>query len=116
MTNLSFKERAERLERVRSAPLVTSGSSADVQLLPPENLRNLRTIRAIEALARRGVQVPLAKVSIETLVHDPSHPVSVHLPRLEGEKEFANEMAANGVNVVFLSPAEHHRVTSSSGG
>jgi hypothetical protein len=104
MTNLSFKERIERLERVRGAPQVTSGSSADVQLLPPENLRNVRTISVVEALARRGVQIPLAKVSIEALIRDPSHPVSVHLPRLEGAKEFAAEMGANGVHVVFLEP------------
>jgi len=62
-----------------------------MQPLPPENLRNLRAISAIETLVRRGVQLPLAKVSIEALVHDPSHPVSVHLPRLEGAQEFAAE-------------------------
>ena len=114
MTNLSFKERIERLERVQGAVRVTSGSSANVELQPPEKLSDLRTISAIETLVRRGVQIPLAKVSIEALVRDPSHPVSVHLPRLEGEKEFANEMAANGVHVVFLVP--HHGATSHSGG
>jgi len=116
MTNLSSKEAFERLERIQGANLVASGSSANVELQPPEKLSDLRTISAIETLVRRGVQITLAKVSIETLIRDPSHPVSVHLPRLEGEREFANEMAANGVNVVFLSPSEHHRVTSPSGG
>jgi len=65
MTNLSFKERLEQLERVPGAPQVTSGSSADVQLLPPENLPDLRTIPAIQALARRGVQLSLAKVPLK---------------------------------------------------
>jgi hypothetical protein len=117
MTNLSFKERAERLERVRSVPPVTSGSSADVQLLPPGNLRDLRTISAIQSLARRGVQVALAKASIEALVGDSSHPanpVNVHLPRLEGAKVFTDEMAANGVHVVFL--VHRDTVTLPSGG
>jgi len=114
MTNLSFKERIERLERVRGAPQVTSGSSADVQLLPPENLRDLRTISAVETLVRRGVQIPLAKVSIEALIRDPSHPVSIHVPRLEEQKDFADEMGANGLRVVFLEPC--NTVTSHSGG
>jgi hypothetical protein len=113
MTNSSSKEVIERLGRVQGAPRVTSGSSADVQLQPPENLTELHTIAAIETLARRGVQIPLAKVSIETLVRDPSHPVNVHVPRLEGQKEFASEMAANGVHVVFLTPQD--AVTSRSG-
>ena len=111
MTNLSFKERLGRLARIRGAPLVPFGSSADVRLLPPKNLRDLQTIPAIKALVRRGVQLSRAKVSIETLVREP---VSVHLPRLEGQKKFADEMAANGVHVVFLAP--HHGVTSHSGG
>ncbi len=83
MTNLSFKERLERLERVQGASLVPSGSSADVGLLPPKNLRDLQTIPAIKALVRRGVQLSLAKLSIETLVREP---VSVHLPRQRDRK------------------------------
>jgi hypothetical protein len=114
MTNLSFKERLERLERVQGAPRVTSGSSADVQLQPPQDLRDLRTISAIETLVRRGVRVPLAKAVIEDLVHQPSQPVSVHIPKVEGQKEFASEMAANGVHVVFLAP--YDAVTARSGG
>ena len=114
MTNLSSMAVIERLGRVQGAPQVTSGSSANVELQPPEKLSDLRTISAIETLVRRGVQIPLAKVSIEALVRDPSHPVSVHLPRLEGTKEFATEMAANGVHVVFLVPRE--TATSPSGG
>jgi hypothetical protein len=93
---------------------VTSGSSADVQLQPPQNLRDLRTISAIEALVRRGVRVPLAKAVIEDLVNQPSQPVSVHVPKVEGRQEFASEMAANGVRVVFLAP--YDTVTARSGG
>jgi hypothetical protein len=104
MTELSFKERLERLERVQGASRVTSGSSADVQLQPPQNLRDLRTISAVETLVRRGVRVPLAKAVVEDLVHQPSQPVSVHVPKMEGRQEFASEMAANGVHVIFLAP------------
>src|ERR1700730_1566882 len=114
MTNLSSKEGFERLERIQGVSPVTSGSSADVQLLPPQNLSDVRTISAIEVLTRRGVQIPLAKVLIETLLRQPSHPVDVHVPKLEGSTELAGEMAANGVNVVFLGPRD--AVTSRSGG
>jgi len=53
MTNLSFKERLERLERVQGASLVPSGSSADVGLLPPKNLRDLQTIPAARCQSAR---------------------------------------------------------------
>jgi hypothetical protein len=66
----------------------------------------LRTISAIEVLTRRGVQVLLAKVLIEALLRQPSHPVDVHVPTLGGQKEFASEMAANGVFVAFLAPRD----------
>ena len=65
MTNLSLKDRIERLGRVPGAPRVTSGSSATIELQPPDNLRDLQTIPAIESLVRRGVRVPLAKAVIE---------------------------------------------------
>jgi len=52
----------------------------------------LRTISAIEVLTRRGVQVLLAKVLIEALLRQPSHPVDVHVPTLGGQKEFASEV------------------------
>jgi hypothetical protein len=58
MTNLSLKDRIERLGRVPGAPRVTSGSSATVELQPPDNLRDLQTIPAIESLVRRGVRIP----------------------------------------------------------
>jgi hypothetical protein len=103
MTNLSLKDRIERLGRVPGAPRVTSGSSATVELQPPDNLRDLQTIPAIESLVRRGVRVPLAKAVIEDLVLQPPQPASVYVPTVEGHKEFAAEMAANGLKVRFLN-------------
>lgn len=105
---VSFKERAERLERAQGAPLVLSSSSADVRLLPPVRLSDLRTISAIQSLARRGVDLALAKASIEALVGSterPANPVGVYIPRFDGQKEFAAEMSANGVPVVLVRHA-----------
>ena len=57
-------------------------------------LPDLETISAILALARRGVELPLAKAS--TSLGDPGLPVSVHVPH-PGEREaFESEMAASG--------------------
>jgi hypothetical protein len=72
-------------------------------LQPPDNLRDLQTIPAIESLVRRGVRVPLAKAVIEDLVRQPPQPASVYIPTVEGHKEFAAEMAANGLQVRFLN-------------
>ena len=101
MTKLSFAERAERLERVPGAPRATSGSSGDVRLQPPQNLPNLKTISAVRAPARRGVELPLAKAAIEALV-GPGLPVSVHVPHLGEREEFESKMAASGLRVRFL--------------
>ena len=114
MTNSPSTAGLERLERIPGAPRVLSGSSEDVQLLAPQQLSDLRTIPAITSLTRRGVRIPVAKVLIEDLIaraceglksHKPALPVDVHVPSVEGRKEFADEMAEHGVRVVFLSAA-----------
>ena len=102
MTNLSLKDRIERLGRVPGAPRVTSGSSATVELQPPDNLRDLQTIPAIESLVRRGGLSPRQGCN-RGLVRQPPQPASVYVPTVEGHKEFAAEMAANGLQVRFVS-------------
>lgn len=112
MTNSPSTAGFEQRERVPGASRVLSGLAADVQLVAPQKLSDLRTISAITALTRRGVRIPVAKVLIEDLIeraceslghHKPPLPVDVHVPRIEGRKEFADEMAKSRVEVVFLS-------------
>lgn len=105
MTNSSFRERIERLERIPGAPRISSGSSADVQLQPPDELGQLKTIPAIEALARRGTPLRVAKVAIEAFVEHRARPQSVHVPHLGDRHEFEAEMAETGLKVRFLVPA-----------
>lgn len=104
MTNSSLKERLGRLERTPGVPRILSGSAVTVDLLPPERLPDLKTIPAVQSLARRGVRLALAKAVIEDLVRQPPQPASVHVPHVEDRDTFAREMAASGVRVAFCEP------------
>lgn len=101
MTNLSLKERLERLERTPDAPPVASGSSEVVELVPPDHLPDLKTISAIKSLARRGVRLALAKALIEDLIQRPPMPITIRVPHVEDRDAFATEMIESGVRIQF---------------
>lgn len=104
MTSASLQERLARLERTRGVPPIRSGSGVTVDLIPPERLPDLKTLDAVQSLARRGVRLALAKAVVEDLARQPPQPVSVHVPHVENQTLFAREMAASGVRVAFREP------------
>jgi hypothetical protein len=53
------------LQCVPGPPKIDSGPDADIQLLPPEKLPELKTLPAIQALTRRSVPIALARTCVE---------------------------------------------------
>jgi len=91
-----LKARFERLGPIRDVDRVHSGSAVDLIIRPAKDLASIRTIDAVNALARRGMSLLQAKRAVERMIE--SGEASIHLSTVEGERELARELGAAGVS------------------
>lgn len=86
-----------------------SPKSVDVTMFLAGKLQDVKSISAIEVLARHGVRLKLAKCLIEELVEGSvraaptPYPVNVLVPTVEDQAEFADALSAAGVRAIFLT-------------
>ena len=90
----SFKERLERLGPVRDVPRVASGSPVVVSLRPITN-REVKTVPATLALAKRGLSLLRAKRAIGEMLSRGR--AVVKLPTVEDQSTLRAELAKLGV-------------------
>ena len=89
-----FKERLERLGPVRDVPRVASGSRVVVSLRPAAN-RDVKTVPATLALAKRGLSLLRAKRAIEEMLS--SGRAVVKLPTVEDQSTLRAELTKLGI-------------------
>lgn len=98
----SLRERLERLGPVRGVVLVESGSPATIVLR--RGRRDVRSVAAAGALARRGVPLTKAKRAIESLDAQASAVLSV--PLIESLPALCGELEAAGFAATQVRPAD----------
>ena len=89
-----FKEQLERLGPVRDVPRVASGSPVVVSLRPVTN-REVKTVPATLALAKRGLSLLRTKRAIEEMLS--SGRAVVKLPTVEDQSTLRAELAKLGI-------------------
>ena len=96
-----LKERLERLAPIRDISRVSSGSPADLVIRPADGLAKVRTISAIEALARRGMTMLKAKRAVEAMVE--TGEATVSLPMVESIRALVADLRQAGVKATRLA-------------
>lgn len=91
----ALKGRFERLGPIQDIDRVSSGLPETLVLRPASSLAKVKTISAIEALAKRGLTLLKAKRTIEAVVEQGES--VVHVPMVENAKRFAADLLASGV-------------------
>jgi len=91
----SLRALLERAGPIRDIDLVSSGSPVDLVLRLGPDLSKVKTISAIEALARRGVKLLRAKRTIEAVVEQGE--AVLHVPIVEDVRKFGRELRAAGI-------------------
>ena len=101
MKNLSWKERFARRASGKARDLVQSGSPAILNLRPNPDAREINSIAAIEALARRHVPLLKAKRAIEAVLAEGGNYLQV--PKVEDPEGLRAELRSAGL-VVRMAP------------
>jgi DNA-binding transcriptional regulator YiaG len=99
-TNSWLPEGFERLERIPGRPRVQSGSPVGLLLTWAGDIRDIKTIPAIRALAHRCMNLLRAKRAIEAILTD--RKVFVLVPKVESLAALTNELAEAGVRAAAL--------------
>jgi DNA-binding transcriptional regulator YiaG len=97
----SLKARLERAGPIRDIDRVRSGSPVDLVLRLGPDLSKVKTITAIESLAKRGITLLRAKRTIEAVVENGE--AVVHLPTVEHVTKLARELRSAGFIVSRLA-------------
>ena len=100
----SLRERLERLGPVRDVDRVPHGSPDVLTFKLEPDVRNIRTVRAALALARRGLSLLQAKRAVEKLLDDGE--VTVRIPCVESRTELARELALTGIVTLAVGAPE----------
>lgn len=93
----------ERLGRIPGRPRVQSGSPVALLLTWAGDIRDIKTIFAIRALAHRCMNLLRAKRAIEALVAE--RKVFVQVPKVESLAALTQELADAGVRATALPDA-----------
>ncbi len=101
MTDLSWRERFERLGPVRTIARVASGSPAVIALRLADEASALRSIDATFALARRGMSMLAAKRAVEAAMAGSRAVVEV--PMVEDAAALAADLAAAGFSAEIMA-------------
>ena len=101
--NSSLRERFAQLGRVEAVPRVESGSPVALLMEWCGDIRDIKTIPAIEALAHRWMPLLRAKRAVETLVGD--RKAFVYVPKVESLEALMQELANAGVKATALPNA-----------
>jgi hypothetical protein len=91
----SLRERLQRLGPISDIVHV-SGSPVDIVLSVGPDLAQVKSITAIEAIARRGVGLSVAKRAIETVVERGE--TTLHVPSVESMDTFRRDLLAAGIS------------------
>lgn len=100
MTNSWLPEGFERLERTPGEPRVSDGSPAAVLIEWAGDIRAIKTISAIRALAKRWTPLLRAKRAVEAMLEHKR--AFVMVPKLESFDTLAAELATAGVTVTRI--------------
>jgi hypothetical protein len=102
MSKLSLlRERLGQPERAPGGFLVSSGSPARYELHAEKPI--VKSISAIQALAKRHVPLIVAKRQIEELMV--RHTVSIDVPMLEDAAAFESELRELGIRAIKIASA-----------
>ena len=93
----------ERLGRIPGRPRVQCGSPVALSLTWAGDIRDIKTIPAIRALAHRCMNLLRAKRAIEALVAE--RKVFIHVPKVESLAALTQELAEAGVRAMALPDA-----------
>ena len=104
MTNSWLPEGFERLARTPGVPRVSGGSPAAVLLEWAGDIRQIQTVPAILALARRWVPMLRAKRAVEAMVEHKQ--AFILIPKLESFEALAAELLAAGVRATSATRDE----------
>lgn len=99
-----LRERLERLGPVRDVDRVPHGSPDVLTFKPEPDARNILTVRAALALARRGLSLLQAKRVMEKLLDEGE--VTVRVPRVESRTDLARELALTGIVTLAVGAPE----------
>jgi len=102
MTQLSLKEKFERLGPIRDIDRVISGSAEIVSLELRDGLRPVKSISAVVALRRRHAPALKAKRAIEAAMAGETAVLEV--PMVEDLRQLATELAENGFTLRVATP------------
>jgi DNA-binding transcriptional regulator YiaG len=102
-TNSWLPEGFERLARIPGRPRVEFGSPAGLMITSAGDIRDIKTIPAIRALAYRCMNLLGAKRAVEAMVAD--RRAFVLVPKVESLDALTQELAGAGVRAVALPDA-----------
>ena len=98
-----LKARLARLGPIRDIDRVSSGSPETLILRPADGLAKVKTIAAIEALARRGMTLLRAKRAVEAMVENGE--AVAQASTVESRTALARELKAAGIEVRRVASA-----------
>jgi putative transcriptional regulator len=93
----------ERLARTQGRGKIASGSPVALLIESACNLREMKTINAIESLVHRWMPLLRAKCAIEAMVHNGK--AYVYVPKVESLDALTQELAKAGVKATALPNA-----------
>jgi DNA-binding transcriptional regulator YiaG len=99
-----LKERFARLGPIRGIDRVPSGSPAVLSLCPVADLARVKTITAIQSLAKRGMKMIAAKRAVERMVEKGE--VVVAVPTNEPGNGLISDLRAAGIKAVRVGAGE----------
>jgi putative transcriptional regulator len=101
LTNSWLPEGFERLPRVPGEPRVSYGSAAALLIERAGDIREIKSISAIRALAKRWAPLLRAKRTVEAMVdHERAF---IMVPKLESFDALAAELAEAGVKATMIA-------------
>ncbi|MDR3530025.1 MAG: helix-turn-helix domain-containing protein [Rhodopila sp.] len=101
MTNSWLPEGFERLARTPGEPRVSDGSPAALLIEWAGDIREIKTISAIRALARRWTPLLRAKRTVEAMLEHKR--AFILVPKLESFDALAAELAEAGVKAITIA-------------
>ncbi len=104
MTNSWLPAAFERLEQTPAEPRVLSGSPAELMIEWAGDLRDIRTISAIQALAKRGLPLLRAKRAVEAMLANKR--AFIVVPMVDSLDDLSAELLQAGVRAVSPGNAD----------
>ena len=96
-----LEERLARLGQTQGIGRVSSGSPVDLVLRVADGLAKVKTITAIEALARRHMPLLKSKRAIEAVVE--TGEALVHVPMVEDARTLAGDLRRAGIAAMRIA-------------